>query len=98
MPVMWVRVFVDKGTGIVKNTHGLPMQNTTDTPSINATLSITMDPSILCMIQDGYKEDECKKLIASTPSMLRVSTANGLWYIGDWLLVPQFCTIWEDLF
>jgi hypothetical protein len=21
-----------------------------------------------------------------------------LWYIGDWLLVPQFCTIWEDLF
>jgi len=33
-----------------------------DRPSINVTLSITMDPSVLHMIQDGYKEDEfCKK-------------------------------------
>jgi hypothetical protein len=67
--------------------------------SINATLSITTDPSVLRMIQDGYKEDEfCKKLIASSPSTLGISSANGLWYIGDRLLIPRFRTIREDLF
>jgi hypothetical protein len=54
----------------------------TETSSINATLSITTDASVLRMIQDSYKADEfCKKLIAS--STLGVSAANGLWYIGD---------------
>jgi hypothetical protein len=28
LPLVWVWVFMDKGMGIVKNTHGLPMQNT----------------------------------------------------------------------
>ena len=46
---------------------------------INVTLSIMTDPSILRMIQDGYKQDEfCKKLISSAPSTQGIHSANGL--------------------
>ena len=66
---------------------------------INATLSITADPSILRTIQDGYKLDEfCKKLISSAPTTQGIHTANGLWYISDRLLIPRYGTIREDLF
>jgi len=51
-------------------------------PGINAILSITTDPSILHIIQEGYATDEfCKKVTtSSTPG---ISHSNGLWYIGD---------------
>src|ERR1700683_4860513 len=66
---------------------------------INATLSITTDPSILRTIQDGYKLEEfCKKLISSAPSTQGIHTANGLWYISDRLLIPRYGMIREDLF
>ena len=54
---------------------------------VNATLTITADPSVLCSIQDGYaKDDFCQKVITTAPTTLGVSTSNGLWYIGDRLL------------
>jgi hypothetical protein len=67
---------------------------------INVTLSITTDPSVLRTIQDGYETDEfCKKkLISTTPSTQGIHEANGLWYIGDCLLIPHCGTIREDLF
>jgi hypothetical protein len=53
--------------------------STFNTPGIHATLSITADPSILCDIQLGYKQDEfCKKLILASSSTPGVSTSNGL--------------------
>ena len=59
-------------------------------PGIHALLSITTDPSILRTIQTGYDKDEfCKKVIASALSMQGVTTSNGLWYIGDRLLIPR---------
>jgi len=68
-------------------------------PGVHATLSITTDPSILCMIQDGYEKDKfCKKLTLSAPSTQGISSSNGLWYIGDRLLIPRFGTLREDLF
>ena len=61
---------------------------------INATLSITTDPSVLRTIQDGYETDEfCKKLISTTPSTQGIHKANGLWYTGDRLLIPRCGTI-----
>ena len=40
-----------------------------DGGSVNAVLSITTNPSVLHMIQDGYlKDDFCKKKIASPES------------------------------
>jgi hypothetical protein len=72
---------------------------TNTTPSVNAVLSIMTDPSVLHTIQAGYLSDEfCKKLIGSSESTTGVSTSNGLWYIGDRLLIPRTGTIREDLF
>ena len=69
------------------------------TLGINATLTITVDPSVLCSIQDGYsKDDFCQKFITTAPTTLSVSTSNGLWYIGDRLLIPCMGTLREDLF
>ena len=74
-----------------------PYTNTA--PSVNAILSITTDPSVLHTIQSGYLADEfCKKLIGSAKMTTGVSTLNGLWYIGDRLLIPRTGTIREDLF
>ena len=71
----------------------------TNKPGINATLSITTDPSVLCTIQEGYNTDDfCKKVIATADPMKGISQANGLWYIGDHLLIPRAGSIWEDLF
>ena len=68
-------------------------------PSVNAVLTITTDPSIQHMIQGGYTVDEfCKKIIAAPHSMPGLSTSNGLWYIGDRLLIPCMGTIHKDLF
>ena len=66
---------------------------------INATLAITIDPTVIQSIQNGYKHDDfCKKVIATAPSTLGVTNANNLWYIGDRLLIPCFGSIREDLF
>ena len=69
----------------------------TNKPGLNATLSITTDPSVLRTIQEGYNTDDfCKKVIATTDSMKGISKANGLWYIGDRLLIP--CASFPFLF
>ena len=66
---------------------------------VNATLTITADPSVLCSIQEGYTKDNfCQKVRTTAPTTLRVSTSDGLWYIGDRLLIPRTGTLWEDLF
>ena len=62
-------------------------------------LSITTYPSILHEIQDGYAWDNfCKKLMDPSFGMKEVSSANGLWYIGDRLVIPQTGNICEELF
>ena len=69
------------------------------TLGINVTLTITADPSVLCSIQEGYaKDDFCRKVITTAPTTLGISTSNGLWYIGDCLLIPHTGTLQEDLF
>ena len=66
---------------------------------INATLVITVNPTILQFIQEGYQHDDfCKKVISTAPSTLGIMNANNLWYISDHLLIPCFGTIQEDLF
>ena len=66
-------------------------------PSINAILSIATNESILRKIKAGYLDDEfCKRVAAS--SMKGWSYSNGLWYIGDRLLIPRITDIQENLF
>jgi hypothetical protein len=66
---------------------------------IDTMLSITTNPSILCGIQDGYLEDEfCKKVMDPVFHMKGISSTNGLWYIGDCLIVPRVNNICKQLF
>lgn len=69
------------------------------TMAINAVLSITTDPLMLQAVQEGYLADKfCKKLITSPTSIHSVATSNGLWYVGDCLLIPQTGNLQEELF
>ncbi|GBE81436.1 reverse transcriptase-RNase H-integrase [Sparassis crispa] len=64
--------------------------NTPTTSAVNAVLSIMTDSSVLEFIRREYLTDEfCKKVISNAPSTLGVMNANGLWYIGDCLLIPH---------
>ena len=65
--------------------------------SVNAVLRITANCDILEQIKAGYLEDEFCKWVALT-SMKGWSQINGLWYIGDHLLIPHVTDIRENLF
>jgi len=65
--------------------------------SVTAVMSITTDQDILKMIQAGYLEDEFCKRVA-TSNMKGCHQSNGLWYIGDRLLIPRVTSIRETLF
>ena len=67
------------------------------TNSVNAVLTITSDEDILNGIKAGYHDDEFCKRVASS-NMKGWTLSNGLWYIGDWLLIPRVGTIHETLF
>ena len=67
------------------------------TVPVNAVLSITTDQDILRMIQMGYQYDEFCKCVAMS-SMTGWHESNGLWYIGDCLLIPRVTAIHETLF
>lgn len=67
------------------------------TTAVNAILSISTDQEILTMIKDGYREDEFCKRVATT-NMTGWRQSNGLWYIGDRLLIPRVTSIRETLF
>jgi hypothetical protein len=65
--------------------------------SVNAVLTICSDREILNKIKAGYLEDEFCKRVAST-AMKGWQQINGLWYIGDRLLIPRVTDIRENLF
>ena len=66
---------------------------------VNTMLTIAMDDSVLRKIQSGYQDDEfCKKLMDPSFAMKNVSMVNGLWYIGDRLVIPHVNSIREDLY
>jgi hypothetical protein len=53
--------------------------------------------SILKQIKEGYLQDEFCKRVAAT-EMKGWRKANGLWYIGDRLLIPRVTDLRENLF
>jgi hypothetical protein len=60
-------------------------------------LEITSDASILAKIKAGYIDDEfCKRVAAS--KMKGWQQINGLWYIGDRLLILRVTDVRENLF
>jgi hypothetical protein len=64
---------------------------------IGAILSISTDKTILESIRDGYATDKyCIEI--SKSGMPGTKCINGLWYIGDRLLIPCTGDICENLF
>lgn len=74
----------------------MPTPNSPST-SINAIFSIASDRNILESIKLGYKEDAFCIRVATT-AMKGWQKVNGLWYIGDRLLVPRVSDLRETLF
>jgi hypothetical protein len=81
----------------------VPMQYTTncfleehDTVSVNAILSVTANKFILLQIKDGYVTDKFCQKVQST-EMKGWCKVNGLWYIGDRLLVPWITNLHKCL-
>ncbi len=70
-----------------------------NTSSVNMTFSISSDMKMLDMIRSGYKDNKfCSKFVSGDLILPEVKEINGLWYIGDRLLVPRVGMIHEDLF
>jgi len=64
---------------------------------VGAVLSIATDQTVLDTIKAGYLSDDyCLKVTKS--HMPGTKCVNGLWYIGDRLLVPRIGDICENLF
>lgn len=66
-------------------------------PVVGAVLRVQADQSVLDDIMAGYETDEfCKKL--GTSGMKHVKLINGLWYVGDRLVIPRTGELRENLF
>ncbi len=62
-------------------------------------LLIATDERVLKDIRNGYLSDEfCKKFVSGEKILPNVREVNGLWYIGDRLLIPRTGNIREQLF
>ena len=55
------------------------------------TLSITADKEFLALLLKGYEtESWTKSLAAATPSMPNIRCQDGLWFLDERLIVPNF--------
>jgi hypothetical protein len=62
-------------------------------------LTITADTKLLNDIKLGYTSDPfCIKMIGAKESFPALKNINGLWYVGNRLLVPKVTDVWESLF
>ena len=65
--------------------------------SVNAILSVATDQTVLDTIKAGYASDAyCLKVANS--HMPGTQCINGLWYIGDRLLIPRIGDVRENSF
>lgn len=63
------------------------------------TLKITADTEFLNSVKNGYKNDMwCKLLPSANHSFLNLKFCDGLWYIGDCLIIPHTANLCETLF
>jgi len=68
--------------------------------SVCATLSISADRQLLQKIRDGYVDDKWiqNTLLKAKDGMPGIQLINGLWYVGDRLIIPRVGDIRETLF
>jgi Integrase zinc binding domain len=63
-------------------------------------MSISADKMFLDEIKAGYQEDNwgIKTLVEARPSLPGIKLVNGLWYVGDRLVIPHIGNVCETLF
>ena len=66
--------------------------------SVNVTMTISADTEFLKEIKNGYLEDNFAKKLATGTTVPGIHEENGLWYVGDRLVVPRVGTCRENLF
>jgi hypothetical protein len=67
--------------------------------TVSAVLKIHSDDVVLAEIKKGYGEDAfCRKIMEGKSTIPGVTEANGLWYVGDRLLIPHSGNLRETLF
>jgi len=69
-----------------------------DKNSINVMLSISADKSFLHDVKERYLEDNFAKKLMTGTTIPGVHEENGLWYVGNCLVVPRTGCCREDLF
>ena len=67
------------------------------TKSINTTVSV--DDKLISDIQNGYNMDPwCQKLLSASKGMPELTVKDGLWFLGNRLIVPGGCGARELIF
>ena len=67
--------------------------------SINATLKISADKTFLEAVKTGYTTDNwCKTLPSTALSLPGLVLLDGLWYVGECLVIPHTRNLHETLF
>ncbi|KIJ96388.1 hypothetical protein K443DRAFT_124464 [Laccaria amethystina LaAM-08-1] len=67
--------------------------------TVNATLEVTADKSFLEAIKSSYANNTwCKALPSATISWPGLVFHDGLWWIGDWLIILRAGNLRETLF
>src|ERR1700678_1307856 len=65
----------------------------------NTTSSVSFDPDFISKICDAYTTDPwCQKLMSASKGMSELTSRDGLWFLGDRLLVPAGGNLREQIF
>src|ERR1700678_3858700 len=65
----------------------------------NTTSSVSFDPDFITKIRDAYTTDPwCQKLVPASRGMPELTSRDGLWFLGDRLLVSAGGNIREQIF
>jgi len=80
-----------------EDTDGIPIPHESWLSSVATVLSIATDQTVLDAIKCRYTVDDYCIKMAET-SVPGTKFINGLWYVGDRLLIPRVGDICENLF
>jgi Integrase zinc binding domain len=68
-------------------------------PNSSLAFSILADKEFLALLHKEYQEDQwMRTLLSATPSMHNLTTTNGLWFLNDYLIIPNWGHLCEMLF
>ena len=71
-----------------------------DNPIPKLTMSsLKVDDDFITQIQEGYLNDPwCKKLLSASKGMPELKIKDGLWFLGNHLIIPGGCSAHEHIF